>query len=87
LEKIEKEAHIVVQVTATSPEPDISLPFGWIKWPVLIGGLLLGGLLAWAVHRYVSPRVTVIEDETMLANKLRAPVLGVVPRLAALARH
>ncbi len=58
--------------------------YWWIFYPA---GILLGVMLTLVLHRVVVPAFSVIDDELDLADRLRVPVLGKVPRLAMLSRH
>ncbi|MHC4914922.1 MAG: hypothetical protein ACYTGB_05465 [Planctomycetota bacterium] len=55
--------------------------YGWV---FALIGTALGLLLALLAHRKILPLITVIEDEESMADRLRVPVLGVVPGLVML---
>ncbi len=59
-------------------------PYGYAFY---VGGMLVGLLGTFVVHRKVLPVFSKIEDETDLADALGTPVLGKVPRLAMLVKH
>ncbi len=84
LAKLKSKPHLPVAVGADRALGGRAPAAGWIFY--LLG--VVGGVgLVVVVHRRVVPMLTLIEDEVTLADKLRVPVLGKVPRLAMLERR
>ena len=84
LAKLKRKPHLPIAVGADRALGGRAPAAGWIFY--LLG--VIGGVgLVVVVHRRVVPVLTMIEDEVTLADKLRVPVLGKVPRLAMLERR
>ncbi len=84
LAALRKKPHLPVVIATDGPVKGQAPALGWIFYLLGVAG---GVGLVVVVHRRVMPLLTVIEDEVSLADKLRVPVLGKVPRLAVLERR
>jgi hypothetical protein len=58
-----------------------------LYWVFLSGGLAMSAWLFLLLHRRLMPMLSVIDNEEDLAECLRTPVLGKLPRLAVLERR
>lgn len=84
LAKLKRKPHLPIAVGADRALGGQAPAAGWIFYLLGVAG---GVGLVVVVHRRVVPVLTMIEDEVTLADKLRVPVLGKVPRLAMLERR
>jgi len=84
LAALERQPHLNISITADAEVlPEVE-PYGWAFY---LAGMLLGVALITIAHRLVMPAFSVIDDELDLADRLRTPVLGKVPRLAMLSKY
>lgn len=86
---LEKQPRYQVRISEQDPDagPTVETRGAWLGWVCLLFGAGLGIFLAVVSYRFAALRLSIIDDEAMLADKLHVPVLGSVPRMAALAKH
>jgi hypothetical protein len=86
LKKLDELPHLKILIGVEGRIEEIAP--GWLhRVSFCLVGILGCALLAMVFYWRVMPALTVIDDEVDLADQLRVPVLGNVPRLAMLERH